>query len=232
MVVKKLKVLCEFHWQSFWLTRLTKMLQWLHLNNSHAHPFCKTTPGTISESCQQSCAKELRQQFFRCRNCNWIFVSETWSKRSQNYSVSESEGAPPQPLQKTNNIWSMLSGAWRVRTRDILVSKCYRNLPRSPQLWPKLFYNVDPRSSRKKRRKIKKRRKKKNWKMRENRRKRKRNSRSRMLWQKISKLRQTTATAATNPEKNRGKRRRPKKLKSRSAKSSSKIWSITPTRAC
>ena len=57
------KVLRKFHWQSFWSTRLTKMLQWLHLNNSHAYPFCKTTPGTISESHQQSCAIELWQQF-------------------------------------------------------------------------------------------------------------------------------------------------------------------------
>ena len=39
------------------------MLQWLHLNNSHAYPFCKTTQGTISESHQQSCAIELRQRF-------------------------------------------------------------------------------------------------------------------------------------------------------------------------
>ena len=70
------------------------MLQWLHLNNSHAYPFSKTTPGTISESCQQSCAIKSRQQFFRCSNCDQIFVSETRSKQSQNYSVSESEGAP------------------------------------------------------------------------------------------------------------------------------------------
>ena len=94
VIAKKLKVLREFHWQSFWSTRLTKMLQWLHLNNSHAYPFCKTMSGTISESHQQSCAIELRQQFFRCSNCNRIFVSVTRSKRSQNYSVSESEGAP------------------------------------------------------------------------------------------------------------------------------------------
>ena len=91
---KKLKVLCEFRWQSFWSTRLTKMSQWLHQNNSHAYPFCKTTPGTISESHQQSCAIELQQQFFRCSNCDHIFVSVTCSKRSRNYSVSESEGAP------------------------------------------------------------------------------------------------------------------------------------------
>ena len=91
---KKLKVLREFHWQSFWSTRLTKMSQWLHLNNSHAYPFCETMPGTNSESRQQSCAIELRQQFFRCSNCDHIFFSETCSKQSQNYSVSESEGAP------------------------------------------------------------------------------------------------------------------------------------------
>ena len=100
MVMKKLKVLREFHWQSFWSTRLTKMLQWLHLNNSHAYPFCKTMPGTISESHQQSCAIESRQQFFRCSNCNHIFVSETHSKQSRNYSVSESEGAPYCLLQR------------------------------------------------------------------------------------------------------------------------------------
>ena len=94
MVAKKIKVLRKFHWQSFWLTRLTKMSKWLHLNNSHAYPFCKTTPGTISESRQQYCAIELRHQFFRCSNWDRIFVSETRSKRSQNYSVSESEGAP------------------------------------------------------------------------------------------------------------------------------------------
>ena len=91
---KKLKVLREFHWQSFWSTRLTKMSQWLHLNNSHAYPFCKTMPGTISESCQQSCAIESQQQFFRCSNCDRIFVSETRSKWSRNYSVSVSEGSP------------------------------------------------------------------------------------------------------------------------------------------
>ena len=38
------------------------MLQWLHLNNSYAYPFCKTTPGTISESRHQSCAIESRQR--------------------------------------------------------------------------------------------------------------------------------------------------------------------------
>ena len=70
------------------------MLQWLHLNNSHAYPFCKTMPGTIRESRQQSCAIESLQQFFRYSNCDRIFVSETCSKWSQNYSVSESEGAP------------------------------------------------------------------------------------------------------------------------------------------
>ena len=51
-------------------------------------------PGTISESHQQSCAIEWQQRFFRCSNCDHIFVSETHSKRLQNYSVSESEGAP------------------------------------------------------------------------------------------------------------------------------------------
>ena len=76
------------------MTRLTKMLQWLHLNNSHSYPFCKTTPGSISESHQQSCAIESLHQFFRCSNCNHIFVGETRSQRSRNYSVSESEGAP------------------------------------------------------------------------------------------------------------------------------------------
>ena len=70
------------------------MLQWLHLNNSHAYPFCKTMPGTIRESRQQSCAIESLQQFFRYSNCDRIFVSETCSKWSQNYSVSESEDAP------------------------------------------------------------------------------------------------------------------------------------------
>ena len=94
MVTKKLKVLRKFHLQSFWSTRLTKMLQCLHLNNSHAYPFCKTMPGTIRESRQQSCAIESLQQFFRCSNCDRIFVSETCSKWSRNYSVSESEGAP------------------------------------------------------------------------------------------------------------------------------------------
>ena len=70
------------------------MSQWLHLNNSHAYPFCKTMPGTISESCQQSYAIESRQQFIRCSICDRIFVSETRSKLSRNYSISESEGAP------------------------------------------------------------------------------------------------------------------------------------------
>ena len=69
------------------------MSKWLHLNNSHAYPYCKTTPGTISESRQQYCAIELRHQFFRCSNWDRIFVSETRSKWLQNYSVSESEGA-------------------------------------------------------------------------------------------------------------------------------------------
>ena len=74
------------------------MSKWLHLNNSHAYPFCKTTPGTISESRQQYCAIELRHQFFRCSNWDRIFVSETRSKWLQNYSVSESEGAPLQQM--------------------------------------------------------------------------------------------------------------------------------------
>ena len=56
-------------------TRLTKKVQWPILNNSHTYPFCKTTPGT-----QLAIAP--------------FFVSETRSKRSQNYSVSESQGAP------------------------------------------------------------------------------------------------------------------------------------------
>ena len=97
MVTKKWKVLHEFHWPRSFATRLTKMLQWLHLNNSHAYPFCKTTPGTISESHQQSCAIESRQQFFRCSNCDHIFVRETHSKWSRNYSVHESEGVPYLP---------------------------------------------------------------------------------------------------------------------------------------
>ena len=109
MVAKKLKVLREFHWQSFWSTRLTKMSQWLHLNNSHAYPFCKTTPGTISESHQQSCAIELRQQFFRCSNCDHIFFSETCSKQSQNYSVSESEGAP---IFLVKSYWATFIDIW------------------------------------------------------------------------------------------------------------------------
>ena len=33
-----------FLWVS--LTKMTKMVQWPILNNSHAYPFCKTTPGT------------------------------------------------------------------------------------------------------------------------------------------------------------------------------------------
>ena len=118
---KKLKVLCEFRWQSFWSTRLTKMSQWLHQNNSHAYPFCKTTPGTISESHQQSCAIELQQQFFRCSNCDHIFVSETCSKQSRNYSVSESEGAPfviiicfYLTMSDSHSMWNSESNQWPI----------------------------------------------------------------------------------------------------------------------
>ena len=46
------------------------------LNNSHAYPFCKTTPGTIS--------------YLDCT----IFVSVTCGNWSQNYSVSVTRGAP------------------------------------------------------------------------------------------------------------------------------------------
>ena len=33
---------------TFLRVSLTKMVQWLILNNSHSYPFCKTMPGTIS----------------------------------------------------------------------------------------------------------------------------------------------------------------------------------------
>ena len=63
---------------SSFATRLPKMVQWPILNNSHAYPFCKTMPGT---------------QLFSIGIAPF-FVSVTRSKRSRNYSVSESQGAP------------------------------------------------------------------------------------------------------------------------------------------
>ena len=64
--------------------------QWQHLNNSITPtltPFVKPHQVLPVESRQQSCVIESRQQFFRCSNCDPIFVSETCSKLSQNYSV-------------------------------------------------------------------------------------------------------------------------------------------------
>ena len=40
--------LTEYFRDKFSQVTLTKWSQWLHLNNSHAYPFCKTTPGTTS----------------------------------------------------------------------------------------------------------------------------------------------------------------------------------------
>ena len=61
------------------LTKMTKTVQWPILNNSHAYPFCKTMPGT---------------QLYLVLAIAPFFVSETRSKWSRNYSVSESQGAP------------------------------------------------------------------------------------------------------------------------------------------
>ena len=58
---------------------MTKTVQWPILNNSHAYPFCKTMPGT---------------QLYLVLAIAPFFVSETRSKGSRNYSVSESQGAP------------------------------------------------------------------------------------------------------------------------------------------
>ena len=46
-------VVADLHWLNIFATNFRKLhwqkwLQWLHLNNSHAYPFCKTTPGTTS----------------------------------------------------------------------------------------------------------------------------------------------------------------------------------------
>ena len=48
------------------------------------------------ETCEQSCAIELRQRLFRCSHRKKIpnFVSETCGNCSQEYFVSESRGAP------------------------------------------------------------------------------------------------------------------------------------------
>ena len=72
-----------------------KFAKVLYFNSEFCNFFaikpCRVLP---VESRQQSCDIESQQQFFRCSNCDRIFVSETCSKWSQNYSVSESEGAP------------------------------------------------------------------------------------------------------------------------------------------
>ena len=67
-----------FPWVS--LTKMTKMVQWLILNNSHAYPFCKTTPGTQLFSighctifCQWNLLKTVAKLFSQwksgCTNC-------------------------------------------------------------------------------------------------------------------------------------------------------------------
>ena len=68
-------------------------------------PFVKPCQVLPVESHQQSCAVGLRQQFFRCSNCDQIFVSETCSKLLRNYSVSESQGAPSQKMQIFGLLW-------------------------------------------------------------------------------------------------------------------------------
>ena len=62
------------------------MVQWPILNNSHAYPLCKTTPGTTSYL-DLAIAPFLSVKLAEIGR-------ETRRNRSRNYSVSESRGAP------------------------------------------------------------------------------------------------------------------------------------------